>query len=216
MAGNPFAGLVSGNAPPGSDPSQQSQRGVENRDPLPNPWAPNTTPATAPTTGSGTATTAGTGTAANPAAGLGALSGALGGGSGGMLNSLLQNTGAMQNLLNAPYTQQLLETIAGDENMAQQLIGANPLFANNPAMQEHLRNITPTLINQLRDPEFQAVLTNPQALQAILQIQQGIEQLRTAAPSFANRYTELNAETIDFFPSAVSNSESFYFCNPKF
>jgi len=182
LAGNPFAGLVSGNAPAGTDPSQQSQQGVENRDPLPNPWVPNATPATNTTTGAGTGTTttAGSGTAGAP----GSLGSALGG--GGMMNTLLQNSGAMQNLLNAPYTQQLLETIAGDENMAQQLIGSNPLFANNPAMQEHLRNITPTLINQLRDPEFQAVLTNPQALQAILQIQQGIEQLRAAAPNFAN------------------------------
>jgi ubiquilin len=173
LAGNPFAGLMGA----GGADGQAQQQGVENRDPLPNPWAPNAAPTTPASTASGTAATpTGAGTtpaAANPL-------------QGGMLNSLLQNTGAMQNLLSAPYTQQLLDAIASDENVAQQIIGSNPLFANNPAMQEHLRTMTPTFINQLRDPEFQSVLTNPAALQAILQIQQGIEQLRVAAPNFAN------------------------------
>ncbi|CAG7818393.1 unnamed protein product [Allacma fusca] len=175
LAGNPFAGLVGGNNAGGVD-SQPQQQGVENRDPLPNPWAPNAAPTATAATAPGTAAPpsgAGTTPTANPL-------------QGGMLNSLLQNTGAMQNLLSAPYTQQLLDAIASDENVAQQIIGSNPLFANNPAMQEHLRTMTPTFINQLRDPEFQSVLTNPAALQAILQIQQGIEQLRVAAPNFAN------------------------------
>lgn len=37
---------------------------------------------------------------------------------------------------------------------------------------EQLRTMTPTLLSQLRDPEFQQVLSNPAALQAIMQIQQ--------------------------------------------
>jgi len=100
---------------------------------------------------------------------------------------MTQNQGAMQGLMNSPMTQQLLEAMANDTNLTQQIFSSNPLFANNPAMQESLRNITPTLMNQLRDPEFQQVLSNPAALQAIMQIQQGIEQLRVAAPGFANR-----------------------------
>lgn len=44
----------------------------------------------------------------------------------------------------------------------------------------------PTLMNQLQNPEMQNLLTNPQALTAIQQIQQGLETLRTAAPGLAN------------------------------
>lgn len=183
LAGNPFAGLVNNNgaAPGGGTTPQQ---GVENTAPLPNPWAPSQPSATTTPTSATANTNNG-----NTPAGLENLLGGLGGnpfGSTGMLNSLMQNSGAMQNLLNAPYTHQLLQALANDDNAAQQVIGSNPLFANNPAMQEHLRTMTPALINQLRDPEFQNVLTNPAALQAIVQIQQGIEQLRLVAPNFAN------------------------------
>jgi ubiquilin len=106
------------------------------------------------------------------------------------VQGMMQNSGGLQGLLASPMTQQMLNSMANDSNLAQQVLSANPLFANNPAMQESFRNMAPTLMNQLRDPEFQQVLSNPAALQAIMQIQQGIEQLRVAAPNFANRYTQ--------------------------
>lgn len=40
----------------------------------------------------------------------------------------------------------------------------------------------PQLVQQMQNPEVQAMMTNPQALNAIMQIQQGMEQLRSAAP----------------------------------
>jgi len=45
----------------------------------------------------------------------------------------------------------------------------------------------PNFIQQLQNPEMQNLMTNPQALRALMQIQEGMEQLRTAAPSFANK-----------------------------
>jgi len=175
LTGNPFAGLLTGNGQ-----AQNPQQGVENRDPLPNPWAASG-PATSTTPGSGAPNTgtnaSGTETGRTNAPG----------GAAGMMQQMMQNMGGMQNLLNTPYTQSLLDSLLSNPDLAQQMIGANPLFANNPQMQEQLRAMTPTLISQLRDPEFQQVLSNPAALQAIMQIQQGIEQLRVAAPGFANR-----------------------------
>lgn len=182
LAGNPFAGLVDNAA--GGNP----QQGVENRNPLPNPWAPpgassnnssNTTPNTAGTT---TAPPVGGGGSAGPtptAPGTG--------GSNNLLQFMMQNNTGMQNLLNTPYTQNLLDSLIGNPDLAQQLMNANPLFAGNPQMQEQLREMTPRLLTQLRDPEFQQVLSNPAAIQAIIQIQQGIEQLRVAAPNFARK-----------------------------
>jgi len=185
LAGNPFAGLVNN-----ADGSQGQQQGVENRDPLPNPWAP---PAAGTTTNSQSAT----GTA--PSAGSGSIPSM-----NNFVQQMMQNSGAMQGLMNSPMTQQLLETMANDSNLTQQMFAANPLFANNPEMQESLRNITPTLVNQLRDPEFQQVLSNPTALQAIMQIQQGIEQLRSAAPGFANQLGFGSLPVSPLFSAAAS------------
>lgn len=44
----------------------------------------------------------------------------------------------------------------------------------------------PTLLQQMQNPEIQSVMTNPEALRAIQQIQQGIEQLYTTAPNLAS------------------------------
>jgi ubiquilin len=45
-----------------------------------------------------------------------------------------------------------------------------------------MRQMMPQFINQLQNPDVQQMMTNPQALNAILQIQQGMEQLRQVAP----------------------------------
>ncbi|CAK1542117.1 unnamed protein product [Leptosia nina] len=62
----------------------------------------------------------------------------------------------------------------------------NPMFANNPQLQEQIRTMMPQMLAQLQNPEMQQMMSNPQALNALLQIQQGMEQLRTAAPSLVN------------------------------
>lgn len=45
----------------------------------------------------------------------------------------------------------------------------------------------PNFLQQLQNPEIQNVMSNPQALNALMQIQQGVEQLRTAAPGLVNK-----------------------------
>lgn len=49
-----------------------------------------------------------------------------------------------------------------------------------------MREMMPTLLNQLQNPDMQNLVTNPQALGAIQQIQEGLETLRTAAPGLAS------------------------------
>lgn len=170
LAGNPFAGLVNNNS------EGNPQQGVENRAPLPNPWAPasqNST-ATDSTTLSSTATNAGgAGNAAQP--GLGGMA--------EFMQQMMQNSGSMQGLLSSP----LIDAMANNPDLQQQLLTSNPLIANNPALLEQMRTITPAVMAQMRDPEFQQVLSNPEAIRAILTIQQGFDQLRTAAPAFASR-----------------------------
>lgn len=49
-----------------------------------------------------------------------------------------------------------------------------------------MRTMMPQFLQQMQNPEVQAMMTNPQALNAIMQIQQGMEQLRSAAPGLVN------------------------------
>lgn len=93
-----------------------------------------------------------------------------------------ENPTLMQNLLNAPYTRSMMEAMAADPNLATQLLNSSPLLANNPQLQDQMRTMMPQFLQQMQNPEVQTMLTNPQALNAILQIQQGMEQLRSAAP----------------------------------
>lgn len=62
----------------------------------------------------------------------------------------------------------------------------NPLLANNPALQDQMRTMMPQFLQQLQNPEMQQMMSNPQAIEAILQIQQGMEQLRSVAPGLVN------------------------------
>ncbi|CAD7087359.1 unnamed protein product [Hermetia illucens] len=164
---NPFAGLVDNNTS-GANP----QQGTENREPLPNPWNSN----------------------ANASSGSG--SGQAGSGSGGRpgvgimntpaMQSLLQqmadNPELMQNMLNAPYTRSVIEAMSADPALATNLLNSSPILANNPQLQEQMRTMMPQFLQQMQNPDMMQALSNPQALNAILQIQQGMEQLRQAAP----------------------------------
>ncbi|XP_078656399.1 ubiquilin-1-like isoform X1 [Branchiostoma floridae x Branchiostoma belcheri] len=181
---NPWASLVGGGT---SNP----QQGQENREPLPNPWAPQGSSTTAATT-TGTTTTTGSTTASSPA-GQG-LPGGLPGGipTSGMFNSpgmqslmqqMVENPQLMQNMLQAPYMQSMMQSMGQNPEMASQIIGNNPLFQGNPQLQEQMRQQLPIFLQQMQNPEVQAAVTNPRVLQAIMQIQQGMQQLQAEAPS---------------------------------
>lgn len=55
-------------------------------------------------------------------------------------------------------------------------------------MQDQMRTMMPQLLQQMQNPEVMNMMTNPQALEAILQIQQGMESLRTAAPGLVGNF----------------------------
>lgn len=151
---NPFSGLVD------SGSAENPQAGSENREPLPNPWGASQTPRT-------------------PAAPSNVLNTPA-------MQSLLQqmsdNPSLMEGMLNAPYTRSMMEALSQDPNMAANLIGNSPLLQANPQLQEQMRTMMPQMLQQMQSPEVQQMMTNPQAINAILQIQQGMEQLRQVAP----------------------------------
>ncbi|KAH8399988.1 hypothetical protein KR215_005050 [Drosophila sulfurigaster] len=176
---NPFAGLVEGG---GGNSVANPQQGTENRNPLPNPWG-----------GSGNRSGGGNGSQ-SAGGGVGGTAGNRGGDQppNNVLNtpamrSLLQqmadNPALMQNLLNAPYTRSMMESMSQDPDMASRLLSSSPLLSNNPQLQDQVRQMMPQFMAQMQNPDVMNMLTNPEAINAILQIQQGMEQLRSAAPN---------------------------------
>ncbi|XP_011496409.1 PREDICTED: ubiquilin-1 [Ceratosolen solmsi marchali] len=163
---NPFAALVENS----NADSQNPQQGQENRDPLPNPWNQGQTDT--PNTGSQS-----TGTGTGSTRGFLDIPGMQ-----DFASQVLDNPTLMRNLMNAPYTRAMLETMAADPETASRIISANPFLRNNPQMHEQMTAMMPTLIQQMQNPQMQNIITNPDAMAAVMQIQQGMEQLRTIAP----------------------------------
>lgn len=162
---NPFAALVENSS---NQDSQNPQQGQENRDPLPNPW-------------NQSQTDSGTG---QQSQGRGLLDSP---GMQSLTAQMMENPQLMRNMLNAPYTRSMLEAMAADPAMASRVIAANPFLRGNPQMQEQMRAMMPAFIQQMQNPQIQSVVTNPDALAAIMQIQRGMEQLRTVAPELVEK-----------------------------
>merc|ERR1712241_1557239 len=169
MGSNPFQALGGNNAGSSSGTTGQPSTG-ENAAPLPNPWGGNaaTTTSTASTTSS-SSTTSGSSLFTSPEM-------------QSLLSQMTQNPQLMQNMMNAPYTQQMFQSMSQNPELAANIISSNPLFAGNQQLQEQMVNMMPTMLQQMQHPAIQGMMTNPQSLQAIMQIQQGMQRLQSAAP----------------------------------
>jgi len=173
---NPFQDLRGANNTPAPTPS------TETSDPAPNPWAGTGTPRT--TTGS-------TATPTPPTSGAGApLGGALGQGAGmftspgmqSLMGQMRDNPTLMSQMMSAPYMQSMFSSLAANPDQAANMLASNPLFAGNPAMQQQMSSMMPQMLQQMQNPAVQQLMSNPEALQAIMQIQQGMDRLRQTAP----------------------------------
>merc|ERR1719210_201793 len=85
-------------------------------------------------------------------------------------------------MMQAPYMTSMLESMSANPDFTNQILQANPMFAGNPALQEQLRAQMPHFLQQMQNPEIQSALSNPRALEAMMQIQQGMATLQTEAP----------------------------------
>uniref|UniRef100_A0A8C2MD93 Ubiquilin 2 n=1 Tax=Cricetulus griseus TaxID=10029 RepID=A0A8C2MD93_CRIGR len=184
FGGNPFATVGSSSSGEGTQPSR-----TENRDPLPNPWAP--TPATqgsptnTTTTSSGTmpggssssSTFGNTMAAANYVASIFSTPGMQ-----NLLQQITENPQLIQNMLSAPYMRSMMQSLSQNPDLAAQMMMSSPLFASNPQLQEQMRPQLPNFLQQMQNPDTLAAMSNPRAMQALMQIQQGLQTLATEAP----------------------------------
>merc|ERR1719356_139576 len=83
-------------------------------------------------------------------------------------------------MMSAPYMQSIFSSLQNNPDQAATLMqGA---FAGNPQLQQQMSAMMPNLLQQMQNPSVQQLMSNPEALQAIMQIQQGMDRLRQTAP----------------------------------
>jgi len=188
---NPFQALSGTTDNPGPTPSTETSA------PAPNPWAAGQTAENNTTSCTGTGAAAGGAGLAGllgQGGNLGGLAGLMGQGAGsGMMNSpgmqslmqqMAENPTLMSQMMSAPYMQSMFSTLQSNPDQAASLMqGA---FSGNPQLQQQMSGMMPQLLQQMQNPSVQQLMANPEALQAIMQIQQGMERLRVAAPDVFN------------------------------
>nr|CAH8867160.1 unnamed protein product [Trichobilharzia regenti] len=159
---NPFANLAGG-----------VRQGAPATEPMPNPWAP---PATNNSTSSnGTSTAATGGGTANTNRNSDHVQ--------NMLNQLSSSPELVSNAFQVPYVQAMLEAMSANPSVMENLIMNNPMISSvNPNVRDQMRQMLPQLANQMSQPSFMNMLSNPRALQAMMQIQQGLQTLQQEAP----------------------------------
>ncbi|CAF0767942.1 unnamed protein product [Rotaria sordida] len=185
---NPFAQLLTGN-------ENTTTSRTENTDPLPNPWAPrNTSAAAASSRQTQPSSTNTTNTqqqqqqqqqptaSALPTNTTGSSPSLISPMMQNYMSQLMQNPRLLESVLNAPYMQPLMDSLATNPDISRQMVANNPMFANNPELREQMLNALPTMTEQMRNPEVQALMQNREALEAIQQVHEGLQRLHAAAP----------------------------------
>uniref|UniRef100_G1NXA5 UBA domain-containing protein n=1 Tax=Myotis lucifugus TaxID=59463 RepID=G1NXA5_MYOLU len=169
-----------------SDSSSSQPLRSENREPLPNPWAPQAPRSGGEGTGE-SATSQVHPTVSNP---FGINAASLG---SGMFNSpevqaLLQQISEspqlMQNMISAP-ARSMMQTLAQNPDFAAQLMVNVQHFAGNPQLQEQLRLQLPGFLQQRQNPESPSLLQSPVPCRRCCRRQQGIaEHCKLKPPDF--------------------------------
>uniref|UniRef100_A0A5K3FPG6 Ubiquilin n=1 Tax=Mesocestoides corti TaxID=53468 RepID=A0A5K3FPG6_MESCO len=178
---NPFADLA-GTTQRRTTPRQAAPT----NEPMPNPWAPQQAES-APTGRSGADTAP---PPHPPSTTTNAPTTAIGG--------VPFNPDTMSTAFQTPYVRQLFEAMLSSPETIEVLLSANPVWGaanHDPATREQLRRMLPQLSAQMSQPGFLSMLSNPRALRAIAQIQEGLRTLQTEAPDVFSGLTTIAPPT---------------------
>merc|ERR1712060_77545 len=118
------------------------------------------------------------------------------------MQQLMGNPELMQSMLNSPMTQSIMRSMFENPELAANMMENNPLLSGTPEIQEQLRNMAPGLMNQLRNPATQELISNPEVLGALSQIQNGLQRLQTAAPQL---FASMGFPNLSFNSSTTAN-----------
>merc|ERR1719245_281636 len=122
-----------------------------------------------------------------------------------LMQQMADSPNIMQNMMNAPYTQAMLENMVQNPDLAANLVGSSPLFANNTQMQEQMKNMMPAFMKQLQNPAVHNLMSNPDALRSLVQIQGGLQSLQNVSPDL---YASLGMPSINANATDPNNETS--------
>ncbi|NXO55632.1 UBQL1 protein, partial [Aramus guarauna] len=197
LGNNPFASLDSNRPLSGA----RLPAHTENCRPLPNPWAPQSNRATDNADdddGQFPSSTAGN---SFTLLSLGPAAGAVVPNSGEVQRMVQQLTG------NPELMHNLESALTNPNSPAQMLLNSAHISrdGNSPPQDQWAQQLPP----EMESAEISSLLRNPRALQALLQIQLGLQTLSTEVPDFIlsleNSYVELDLESMD---DSAESSES--------
>merc|ERR1712038_2080129 len=114
------------------------------------------------------------------------------------MQQMADNPNIMQNMMNAPYTQAMLDNMVQNPDLAANLVGSSPLFANNTQMQEQMKNMMPAFMQQMQNPAVHNLMANPDALRSLVQIQGGLHALHDVSPEL---YQSLGMPSVKIDPT---------------
>ncbi|XP_040898699.1 ubiquilin-1-like [Toxotes jaculatrix] len=100
-----------------------------------------------------------------------------------LLEEITASPGLMESLLSGPYVSSLLKCLSQNPDLAAQMLLSHPLFSGNPQLQQQMRQQLPLFLQQMQSPELLSAMLNPRAMEALLQIQQGLQTLAAEAPA---------------------------------
>uniref|UniRef100_S4REV1 Ubiquilin 4 n=1 Tax=Petromyzon marinus TaxID=7757 RepID=S4REV1_PETMA len=107
----------------------------------------------------------------------------------GVMQQVVESPQLLQSLLSAPYVRSTMHILAQNPELASQIILNNPLIAGNAHLQEQLRMQLPLFLQQqLQNPELLSSLSNPHTLQALMQIQHGLQTLNSHGAGMVPAY----------------------------
>lgn len=130
-----------------------------------------------------------------------------------LLEEITASPGLMESLMSGPYISCLLNCLSQNPDLAAQMLLSHPLFSGNPQLQLQMRQQLPLFLEQMQSPELLSTMLNPRAMEALLQIQQGLQTLTAEAPALipaaepGNTGANVNAAP-EHGPDSVPNNQS--------
>ncbi|KAM9391463.1 ubiquilin-1-like [Pholidichthys leucotaenia] len=100
-----------------------------------------------------------------------------------LLEEITSSPGLMESLLSGPYVSALIKCLSQNPDLAGQMLLSHPLLSGNPQLQHQMRMEIPRFLKQIQSPELLSAMMNPRALEALLQIEQGLQTLSAEAPA---------------------------------
>uniref|UniRef100_A0A3B3WR50 UBA domain-containing protein n=2 Tax=Poecilia mexicana TaxID=48701 RepID=A0A3B3WR50_9TELE len=111
------------------------------------------------------------------------ITGSLNAGLQSLLQEITASPGLTEILLSGPHINCVLNCLSQNPDFAAQMLLSHPLLSGNVQLQEQMRQHIPLFLKQMQNGELLSMMLNPRAMEALLQIQQGLQTLAADTPS---------------------------------